>query len=163
MCCLSENNFVSLAARGNLGVDAVEAHLLSGGSPGEGRITILEEDLPVVNEFYPGLYVRSLWRPPGTLIIGHKHRTAHMCELKTGRLNVFSDGNVVRHKAGDRWAARAGTRKATYVPDDCGEGATLVTYHLTDTADLNELKKELVEVSPAFGRFELEHIQEALK
>ena len=143
--------------------DAVEAHLLSGGSPGEGRVTLVTDDLQVKNTFLPGEYHRELWRPAGTLLIGHKHKTDHECRLLSGRLNVYSEGRVTRYRAGDVWQAKAGFRKATYCPDDCSEGATLVTIHKTDTTDLSVLEDELIEKSAPFKQFQLQHFQEALK
>lgn len=141
----------------------VEAHLLAGGSPGEGRVTILTDDLPVKHTFTAGEYHRELWRPPGTLLIGHLHKTDHECRLLSGRLNVYSEGKVVKHKAGDVWQAKAGFRKATYCPDDCPEGATLLTIHKTSTTDLSALEDELIEKSAPFRQYELQGIQEALK
>ena len=137
------------------GIEQIEQHLLAGGNPGAGRVALQPGDLPEVNHFYPGLYARELWRPAGTFIIGHKHKTVHECRLLKGRLNVFADGKVTHRKAGDVWIASAGGRKATYCPLDCEEGATLITYHPTTTTDLEALEEELIEKSPAFQAHEL--------
>ena len=116
---MDSDNLAALAPFAKATVEDVELHLLFGGSPGEGRVTIVEQDLPVKHTFTEGEYHRELWRPAGTLLIGHRHKTDHECRLLSGRLNVFSEGKVVRYRAGDIWHAKAGSRKATYCPDDC--------------------------------------------
>ena len=110
----------------------------------------------------PGVYCREVWRPAGTFIIGHAHKTSHLNAITTGRINVFMDGKVVQHKAGDVFMSEAGVRKMTYCPADCTEGATLLTIHATTQTDLSKMEDELVTKSEAFKSLEIEAARKLL-
>ena len=46
-------------------------------------------ECPIVNHFGPGVYVREMHVPAGTLLMGHHHKESHLCMLLAGELVVF--------------------------------------------------------------------------
>ena len=50
-------------------------------------LALPQVDCPVVHHFGPGIYVREVLMPAGTLVVGHHHKTPH--------LNVFLSGSLV--------------------------------------------------------------------
>jgi hypothetical protein len=130
---------------GNAIADQLEERLLA--APVPGMRTITADDLPAEHFFAPGLYARSLFRPAGTLIVGHAHRHSHLAIVLHGRLRVLVDGKV-REIVGPSkpFLTEGGVRKATFAMED----TTLITFHPTDKTDLDELEEELIDKSPAF-------------
>ena len=139
-------------------VDRLEAALLTHHAVDiEGKRTCR-----LAHHFGPGVYAREVWRPAGTFIIGHAHKTAHLNVVVSGRLNVFMDGKVVQRKAGDVFMSEAGVRKMTYCPADCAEGATLLTIHATTQTDLGKMEDELADKSAAFKAHEIDAARDLL-
>jgi hypothetical protein len=118
---------------------------------GPGLRLLTDQDLIVNHFFAPGLYARSLARRAGSFIIGHRHKTAHLNILLTGRLRVYMDG-VVTEISGPSvpFLSRAGVRKATLALED----SVLITFHPTNETDLDKLEEELIEKSPLFQEME---------
>lgn len=75
-------------------------------------------DLPLKHHFAPGVYVRELFVPKGTVIIGHEHRNATMNIVLAGRARVLSGGPVAELAAGDIFTSGAGVRKVALVLED---------------------------------------------
>jgi hypothetical protein len=121
----------------------------------------LSEGEIITREFFaPGLYVRSLTRKAGTLIVGHKHKLEHMCILLHGRLRVFCDGKVTEIVGPSLpFVSKAGTRKVTFALED----STLISFHPTNETDPEKLEEELIEKSPLFTQLEQQGIIKQLQ
>ena len=77
--------------------DQVEAKLLE----------LPQVDCPVLHHFGPGVYIREVRMPAGSLILGHRHRNAHTNILVAGKLKFLNEGGEVVELAADRlvgWA-----------------------------------------------------------
>ena len=122
------------------------------------RFPSVEDQCKLSHYFGPGVYLRSQWRPAGTFIIGHAHKTEHFNILLTGRLNVFMDGHVTQMVAPRIFLSKAGDRKMTFAVED----STLITIHPTGETDLEKLEEELITKSPESINHELTEARKAL-
>lgn len=124
------------------------------------RINQIEADLlplpqvecPVTHGFSPGVYLRTIHMPAGTLVIGHKHRTKHFNVILKGSVKVLMDGKLHRLKAPLVFESEAGVRKVLYIEEDCD----WATIHATDETDVAKLEEQLVEKSAAFLEYQIE-------
>ena len=48
-------------------------------------------DCPLVHHFGPGIYVREVFMPAGTLVVGHCHKLAHLNVFLSGSLALLDD------------------------------------------------------------------------
>ena len=98
--------------------------------------------LITTHHFVPGQYLRKLWRPAGTVIVGKVHKCAHFFLCAMGEIAVSSgDGNWKTLKAGDVIESQPGTKRITVALTD----AIGITVHKTDLTDLDEIEAELIE------------------
>lgn len=100
-------------------------------------------ECPVRHQFAPGVYLREIFIPAGTFIVGHKHKTEHFCIVLKGRLRVLIDGKVVEIAAPYSFVSKAGAQRAAYVMED----TIWQTIHPTDETDIDALEALLVEPS----------------
>lgn len=116
----------------------------------EGELLRLPQvECPVTHGFSPGVYLRTISMPAGTIVIGHKHRTKHFNVLLRGAAKVIIDGEVKELRAPLVFESEAGVRKVLYILEDCD----WATIHATDETDVAKLEEDLIEKSPEF----LEH------
>ena len=100
------------------------------------------EGLVTTHHFVPGQYLRKLWRPAGTVIVGKVHKAQHFFLCAMGEIAVSSgDGNWKTLKAGDVIESQPGTKRITVALTD----AIGITIHKTDLTDLDEIEAELIE------------------
>lgn len=100
------------------------------------------EGLITTHHFVPGQYLRKLWRPAGTVIVGKVHRAPHFFLCAMGEIAVSSgDGNWKTLNAGDVIESVPGTKRITVALTD----AIGITVHKTDLTDLDEIEAELIE------------------
>ena len=54
-------------------------------------------ECPIAHHFMPGIYVREMFVPAGSLILGHEHKHHHGCLLLKGTIRQFTvDGEPVK-------------------------------------------------------------------
>jgi len=100
------------------------------------------EGLVTTHHFVPGQYLRKLWRPEGTVIIGKVHKAPHFFLCAMGEIAVSSgDGNWKTLKAGDVIESQPGTKRITVALTD----AIGITVHQTSLTDLDEIEAALIE------------------
>lgn len=100
-------------------------------------------ECPVVHRFAPGVYLREIHMPAGTMVIGHKHKTEHLNIILQGRCRVIIDGAVVEIEAPHTFISQAGAQKVLNVLED----TIWQTVHPTDETDVQTLESMLVEPS----------------
>jgi hypothetical protein len=106
---------------------------------------------PVYHHFGPGIYIRELWIPKGTLIIGHHHRESHLNMMLRGKLRLFGDGGHVHIvEAPFRLVAGPG-RKAAYALED----TIWQNIYATEETDVNRLEEILFEKSDQWQEAEI--------
>ena len=91
--------------------------------------------------FVPGMYLRSLWRPAGTLIVGKVHKTPHFFLCALGTIIAWSEKGMVKLEAGDVIESQPGTKRVTLALTD----AIGITVHKTELTDLDAIEAELIE------------------
>ena len=100
------------------------------------------EGLITTHHFVPGQYLRKLWRPAGTVIVGKVHKAPHFFLCAMGEIAVSSgDGNWKTLTAGDIIESAPGTKRITVALTD----AIGITVHKTNLTDLDEIEAELIE------------------
>ncbi len=78
-------------------------------------------EMPLTHHFADGQYVRELFMPEGTFIIGHRHRFSTVNFLLKGRMSVYQgeDEEILHLEAPTIWTSQAGVRKILYIHEDC--------------------------------------------
>jgi len=109
-------------------------------------------EIPLMHRFAPGVYMRQVFMPAGTVVLGHCHKTEHFNMVLTGRATVMIDGQIEDIVAPAVFKSGAGVRKALYIHEDM----VWITIHPTNETDLEKLKDELVDKSSAFIDYEQE-------
>jgi hypothetical protein len=94
--------------------------------------------------FADGMYIRSLFRPADTLIVGKVHKREHFYIVVSGEVTIVGDGYKERVKAPRIFVSKPGTKRAVYSHED----SLCLTVHRTDKADLDEIEAELIEEEP---------------
>ena len=125
----------------NKKVEIVEAAFLQDEVEQPGCIT--------THHFSPGVYVRELFMPAGSLIVGHEHRTEHMNIVLTGSATVMCGEEVDMFvKAGDVFKSGIGVRKVLHIHEDM----RWITTHATNKTTVDEVEDEIFRKSKTFLR-----------
>ena len=82
-------------------------------------------ELKTTHRFCPGLYIREMRAPAGSLIVGHLHKDECPNFVLEGKLLVTMNGASTIASAGDTILSKAGVRKMGFVLED----ATWTTVH----------------------------------
>lgn len=119
-------------------------------SPSRAEIERLQEvmskmpqvELPTQHFFADGMYCRFLPRRKGTTIVGKVHKKEHFYVVCCGTVLVTNGDGMAREITGPAViVSQPGTKRAVHAITD----ATCLTVHRTDSCDLDEIEKELVE------------------
>lgn len=73
---------------------------------------------PLIHSFSPGLYVREILLPAGTLLTSKIHKTRHPFVIVRGRVSVYCDGEVEHLEAPYQGLTLPGTRRIIYVIEE---------------------------------------------
>jgi len=95
--------------------------------------------------FSPGMYMRKVFRPAGTLIVGKVHKEPHFFLCAKGEIIAWTESGMKRLQAGDVVESKPGTKRVTLAVTD----AIGITVHKTDKTDLDEIEAELIEPETA--------------
>jgi hypothetical protein len=101
--------------------------------------------------FAEGLYMRLVWSPAGSVIIGKVHKTEHLYAVLTGHAKVTKNNDVLDLNASrdgpQVLVCAIGTKRAVVVIED----AWRMNVHLNpdNITDIEELEKMLVEEDEA--------------
>jgi hypothetical protein len=97
---------------------------------------------PVTHRFAPGLYLREIFMPAFTIVIGKVHKTAHFNILMRGSCFIVNDdGSHELLQAPMTFMSQAGVQKTLYIMEDM----IWQTIHPTDETDLELLESQLIE------------------
>ena len=94
-------------------------------------------DVPLTHLFTPGLYVRQMSVPAGTLITSVEHKTEHPFVLLQGSLDVISDTERIHYEAPCVGITLPGTKRLAYIIED----VVWITFHANplDISDPDEI------------------------
>jgi quercetin dioxygenase-like cupin family protein len=100
-----------------------------------------QAELTTEHSFSPGMYMRKVFRPAGTLIVGKVHKEPHFFLCAKGEIIAWTENGMKRLQAGDVVESKPGTKRITLAVTD----AIGITIHRTDKTDLDEIEAELIE------------------
>ena len=105
-------------------------------------MSVLQQvELPTRHWFADGMYCRELFRPADTTIVGKVHKREHFYIVLSGEVTIAGDGYSERVVAPRIIVSQPGTKRATYAHVD----SICITIHRTDSRDVNEIERELIE------------------
>lgn len=99
-----------------------------------------QQECPVTHRFSDGCYLREIFMPKGTVIVGKIHATEHFNVILTGEVTVVTAEWAKRFKAPHTFISGAGVQKVVYIHKDC----QWQTLHVTDKTDLEEIEQEVI-------------------
>lgn len=88
-----------------------------------------------------GMYLRELFRPADTTIVGKVHKREHFYIVLSGEVTIAGDGYREHVTAPRIIVSQPGTKRAVYAHVD----SLCATVHRTDSRDLDEIERELIE------------------
>ena len=100
-----------------------------------------QAELTTEHHFSLGMYMRKVFRPAGTLIVGKVHKEPHFFLCAKGEIIAWTENGMKRLQAGDVVESKPGTKRVTLAVTD----AIGITIHRTDKTDLDEIEAELIE------------------
>jgi hypothetical protein len=108
--------------------------------------------MPLNHLFTPGLYIRQIFIPAGTLLTSMTHKTEHPFIIVSGTIDVISATERVCYSGPYMGVTQAGTKRALYAHTD----TTWITFHtnpdnLEDPDALAEILTYPVE-NPLFNK-----------
>ena len=107
--------------------------------------TVEQTDCPVEHHFSPGLYLREIFMPAGTVVVGRVHKTEHFNILVKGACYiVHDDGSREELRAPRVFVSKPGVQKVLYIIEDM----IWMTTHVTDETDVALIEPTIVEPIP---------------
>lgn len=98
-------------------------------------------ECPLNHTFTPGLYMREIFMPAGTLVTSKIHKTEHPFIISKGVVSVWIEGEGVKtFHAPHSGVTKPGTRRVLYVHEDC----VWATFHPTTEKDLEKIEAQLI-------------------
>lgn len=97
-------------------------------------------ECPVTHRFTPGCYLREIFMPTGTLIVGKIHKTEHFNIVLAGECLVATVEGIKHIKAPYTFVSAAGVQKVVYVIKDC----IWQTTHVTEETDLDKIEAQVI-------------------
>lgn len=101
----------------------------------------IQTECPLKHYFAPGVYVREIFMPAGTIVVGKIHKTEHFNIIQKGRVRVFQEGGDFEIAGPLTFVSGAGVQKVLYIMED----TIWSTVHITQERDLVKLEAELIE------------------
>jgi len=91
--------------------------------------------------FGPGMYVKEVTMPAGSVIVGKPHKTEHLCVMLQGRMQLLKeDGSVVELVAPTTFVGKPGRKVAHII-----ETVVFQNIFATDETDVEKLEAMFVE------------------
>jgi hypothetical protein len=106
-------------------------------------------DCPLRHYFAPGVYIREIFMPAGSFVIGKIHKTEHFNVVLKGKFSIVSEDRTETFEGPYTFVSKAGVQKALYIHED----TVWQTIHLTTERDLDSLEAQLVEPDPSYPTF----------
>jgi len=104
-------------------------------------LSMPQAELATQHCFSPGMYMRKVFRPAGTLIVGKVHKEPHFFLCAKGEIIAWTENGMKRLQAGDVVESKPGTKRVTLAVTD----AIGITIHRTDKTDLDDIEADLIE------------------
>lgn len=98
----------------------------------------------VTHRFTPGLYIREIFMPSGSLLTSKIHRTEHPYVISMGRASVWTESDgMQRLSAPHTGITKPGTRRLLYIHED----TIWTTFHVNvdNNQDLTAIETRIIE------------------
>lgn len=92
------------------------------------------------HHFAPGVYVRELFMPEGTMAVGKIHRFEAMNILVSGTVRITTDDGIQDLTGPQIFNSRPGTKKAALALTD----VILLNVHHTHLTDVDAIEQEVI-------------------
>lgn len=112
---------------------------------------IPQQDCPLKHYFAPGVYIREIFMPAGSIVIGKIHKTEHFNIIQKGCVTLHKEDGTREMLTGPlTFISGPGVQKVLYIHED----TIWSTVHVTENRDLESLETELIEPDdyPRFNR-----------
>jgi quercetin dioxygenase-like cupin family protein len=109
-----------------------------------------EEDI-TSHYFADGVYLREMFMPEGSVVVGKIHRTKHLTIIASGTVQITTDEGVKELTGPSVFVSEPGAKKAIYALTD----ATLMNPHPTEETDLDRIEDEFI--APSFEALATDH------
>jgi hypothetical protein len=118
-------------------------------------------EAPVTNHFANGVYVRELFIPAGSWIMGKRHRYETCNILLTGRLSLYMGKGVPVKtiQAPLIFNSMPGTKKFAYAHTD----TRFLNIHPTAETDLDKIEQEFIITEEEFEKLDYKEIKQIEK
>jgi len=98
-------------------------------------------EYPLIHTFRPGWYIRTIFLPAGTVIIGKIHKFEHPYIIWTGHVHVKTEQDGMEEIRGmHRGISPVGVQRAILVHED----TIWSVFHPTDSTDLDEIERQVI-------------------
>ncbi len=94
-------------------------------------------EIAVKNYFVPGVYIREIFMPKGTVLTGKIHKYPQFHVITNGDLSILIDGEMVRLKAPMNIMSPAGAKRLAIANED----TTWLMVHGTYETDIKTIEK----------------------
>ena len=94
--------------------------------------------------FHGGMYCRKVFRHAGVLVVGKVHKKEHFYLIVSGTVAITTDDGVQVVTGPHLLCSKPGTKRAVYAETD----ALCMTFHRTESTDVEAAEEELVEDDP---------------
>lgn len=117
-------------------------------------------EIPLSHYFGPGIYIREVIMPTGSIVMGHTQKFEHLNILVKGSAMFIKDGKLITIKAPHIFTCPPG-RKIIYVLEE----AVWQNVYATCETDLDKLENMLIDKSPTWESHhrDVTELQAALK
>jgi len=113
-------------------------------------LSLPQVECPLKHNFAPGVYMREITMPAGSLIIGHEHLTEHFNVILTGKARVMIDGVIEDLVAPCYFISKPNVRKVLYIVEEM----KFATIHPTEETSVDVLEQTLIRKSNSFIKHE---------
>lgn len=96
-------------------------------------------ELPVEHEFVDGMYVRRLFIPAGTIVVGKIHKKACFNVVERGEISVLTEHGSRRLEAGFTGISMPGIQKLGFAHTD----TVFVNIFRTDITDIETIEQDI--------------------
>lgn len=99
-----------------------------------------DTDCPVRHIFAPGVYLREITLPKGSVVIGKIHRHAHPNIISKGKVRVVTETGSYELTAPHTFISEIGTKRVVYAMEE----TIWTTVHVTDETDLQKIEEHVI-------------------
>lgn len=97
-------------------------------------------EIEVEHTFAPGVYIRTVFMPKGSLVAGKIHKTEHVNIISQGKVKVVTEEGAQEYEGYVSFVSSAGIKKLVYMLED----TIWTTVHVTEETNLEKLEEELI-------------------